>query len=307
MKFTSLMKIAPTVRPEALSGGFQIDGASASETTVSVTADSAVLIDMSDTSITTVIKNREDNSGAGTGDSERKRDKTFVIDGQEAVNFRTGTLNKNNSAAFNGKVEKLPKPIISPNKKWDGSDGLVNVRVTVDETGNVISAKAESGHQALRQASEIAARSAKFKIDQPDGNAFQTTGLIVYSFTRKNKKTEVIAGLSNFAVKLTPEQEKLRTIAVKTASSVFNLIARLKNDQTPPSADEAKFVSNGKADLIIRLKELKPETIAELKKSGFEVLTEMPSAKAVVGRIAVEKIAGLTELEAVTFISAQNR
>jgi hypothetical protein len=55
------------------------------------------------------------------------------------------------------------------------------------------------------------------------------------------------------------------------------------------------------------LKELKAETVEELKKLGFEVLTEMQSAKAVVGRIAIEKLAALAELEPVTFISPQNR
>jgi hypothetical protein len=33
----------------------------------------------------------------------------------------------------------------------------------------------------------------------------------------------------------------------------------------------------------------------------------MSSAKAIVGRIAIEKLAALTELESVTFVSAQNR
>jgi hypothetical protein len=55
--FTSLLAIAPAVRSEPLSGGFQIDGASGSEN-------------------------------------------TFIIDGQEVSNFRTGTLNTNNNIPF---------------------------------------------------------------------------------------------------------------------------------------------------------------------------------------------------------------
>ncbi len=74
-----------------------------------------------------------------------------------------------------------------------------------------------------------------------------------------------------------------------------------------PAADEAKFVKDGKAEIIVRVKELKSETIAELKKLGFEVLTEMTSANAIVGRIAIEKIAALAEIDQVTFISPQNR
>jgi outer membrane receptor protein involved in Fe transport len=55
--FTSLLAVAPAVRSEPLSGGFQIDGASGSEN-------------------------------------------TFIIDGQEVSNFRTGTLNTNNNIPF---------------------------------------------------------------------------------------------------------------------------------------------------------------------------------------------------------------
>jgi len=57
VNFTSLLSIAPAVRNEPLSGGFQIDGASGSEN-------------------------------------------TFIIDGQEVTNFRTGTLNLNNNIPF---------------------------------------------------------------------------------------------------------------------------------------------------------------------------------------------------------------
>ncbi len=56
--FNSILKVTPTNRPEALSGGFQVDGASGSAN-------------------------------------------TFVIDGQEVSNFRTGSLNSNNSIVSN--------------------------------------------------------------------------------------------------------------------------------------------------------------------------------------------------------------
>ncbi len=85
------------------------------------------------------------------------------------------------------------------------------------------------------------------------------------------------------------------------------MVERLKTNQTKATVDEAKFVKNGKAEIVVRVKELKPETVAELKKLGFEVLTEMTGANALVGRIAVEKIAALAEIETVTFISPQNR
>ncbi|HSK72719.1 MAG TPA: VIT domain-containing protein [Pyrinomonadaceae bacterium] len=311
--FTSTLRTAAKTRPEPISGTHQVNAIAAE---VTVTSESR-MIDTTDSSVTTKIKPENfgygsgigsgSGSGRGSGDSRKRADNSFVIDGQETTNFRTGEVRENSSATLSGKAVELPKPILSPNKTWDGSDGLVNVRVTIDESGRVVSAAAESGHQALRVASEQAARSSKFKINQPEGKANQITGLIVYNFVLEKKKPQVEIGFRDFVVKLSPEEQKRRKIAAKVSTAVFNLIERLRNNQTQAAPDEAKFVQNGKADVIIRLKELKPETIQELKKHGFEVLTEIPSAKAVVGRIVIEKIVSLAELEAVTFISPQNR
>lgn len=253
----------------------------------------------------TLTKNPKD-SKVGIDDGRKRGETLFVVDAREETDYRSDAVKEDSSAALNGKAIKLPKPIV-PVGKWDGSDGLVNVKVTVNEAGDVVSAAAESGNQLLRETSEKAAKTAKFKIDQPLGKPVQVTGIIAYSFTRENKRTEVSIELSAFAVKLSPEEQKQREISAKTSLVVFKLIQRLKDNKIELSDEETKFVSNGKAEIIVRLKELKPETIEELKKLGFEVLTEMASARAVVGRIAVEKIASLTEIDAVTFISPQNR
>jgi Ca-activated chloride channel family protein len=231
---------------------------------------------------------------------------SFIIDGQETANFRKGILNEKDSVPSNGKAANLPKPVLAPNIKWDGSDGLVNVKVTIDEAGKIVSAKAESGNEVLRAASEKAALKTKFKIKQSKENPVQIVGVIAYNFTLKANKPQATITLNGFAVKLTPEQEKLRRLMVKTAESVFKLVERLQKDAAA-GADEAKFVRDGKAEITVRLKEIKPETAEEMKKLGFEAFAELPSANAVVGRIPIEKIAALAELDAVTFISPQNR
>jgi hypothetical protein len=92
----------------------------------------------------------------------------------------------------------------------------------------------------------------------------------------------------------------------KYHSSIAALVERLRNNQTQPAAGEAEFVRDGKAQIIVRLKEFKPEVIEELKKLGFEDLKETPSMRSVVGRIALEKLSALAELDAVTFVSPQN-
>jgi hypothetical protein len=82
--FTSLLTVAPAVRNEPLSGGFQIDGASGSEN-------------------------------------------TFIIDGQEVSNFRTGTLNLNNNIPFQF-VQEVQVKSSGFNAEFGGATGgVVNV------------------------------------------------------------------------------------------------------------------------------------------------------------------------------------
>jgi hypothetical protein len=56
------------------------------------------------------------------------------------------------------------------------------VRVLIDETGKVISARAISGHPELRKASEDAASRAEFTPTTLAGRAVKVTGSIIYNF-----------------------------------------------------------------------------------------------------------------------------
>lgn len=82
--FTSLLTVAPGVRAEPLSGGFQIDGASGSEN-------------------------------------------TFIIDGQEVTNFRTGTLNANNNIPFQFVQEVQVKSSGFEAEFGGATGGVINV------------------------------------------------------------------------------------------------------------------------------------------------------------------------------------
>jgi Ca-activated chloride channel family protein len=192
------------------------------------------------------------------------------------------------------KAVTLPKPEQPQNVK---ADSAINVEVTLDASGKVVSAKAISGDKSFYLTTETAAKNAKFELPKVPFEIAKVTGAIVYNFA-KDKTVAVAPELQNVRVEIKPN---------KYQCLIKALVTRLKNKQTNPKTDEAKFVKNGKAEIIVRVKELKTETVAELRKLGFEVLTEMNSANAVVGRIAIEKIATLAELDLVTFISPQNR
>ncbi len=83
---------------------------------------------------------------------------------------------------LNGKATDLPKPAYPPAAKAVRAGGAVNVQVTVDENGNVVSANAVSGHPLLRASAVEAARSAKFNPTLLSGKAVKVSGVIVYNF-----------------------------------------------------------------------------------------------------------------------------
>jgi periplasmic protein TonB len=84
----------------------------------------------------------------------------------------------------NGRAVSLPPPPYPPPAKIIGAEGLVNVQVTIDESGRVISSKAVSGHVLLRQAAENAAFRARFTPTLLSNQPVKVTGVIVYNFKR---------------------------------------------------------------------------------------------------------------------------
>jgi periplasmic protein TonB len=61
--------------------------------------------------------------------------------------------------------------------------GKVTVDVELDVEGNVVSAKAASGHAMLRQSAEDAAKRSKFKPALFNQQPIKAKGVITYNFT----------------------------------------------------------------------------------------------------------------------------
>ncbi len=103
--------------------------------------------------------------------------------GLSSVSAQTETPAKPVSVGVvNGKAVSLPKPAYPSAAMAVRAEGAVNVQVLIDEEGNVVSAKAVSGHPLLRAASEQAARGAKFSPTLLSGQAVKVNGVIVYNF-----------------------------------------------------------------------------------------------------------------------------
>lgn len=83
---------------------------------------------------------------------------------------------------LNGKATSLPKPAYPAMARSAHASGTVVVQVTIDENGNVISARAVSGHPLLQAAAVSAARGAKFSPTKLSGQPVKVTGTITYNF-----------------------------------------------------------------------------------------------------------------------------
>ena len=103
-----------------------------------------------------------------------------------------------------------------------------------------------------------------------------------------------------------PEQQKRVELQSKLHPSLLAVVERLKKNGAT-AADEAKFVRDGKAEVQIWLTEKSPEVLAQLRQLGFELVLDPQSAKLVIGRLPVEKLAALAEVKAVRFVAPQTR
>jgi Ca-activated chloride channel family protein len=85
---------------------------------------------------------------------------------------------------LNTKALSLPKPTYPTNARNAGVTGTVVVEVMISEEGNVIEARALSGHSLLQAAAVNAARLAKFLPARLSGMPVKVTGSIRYTFVK---------------------------------------------------------------------------------------------------------------------------
>ena len=83
---------------------------------------------------------------------------------------------------LNGKAINLPKPAYPPVARAAHASGAVTVQVVVDEEGQVLTARAVSGHPLLQAAAVAAARQARFTPTKLSGQSVKVTGVIIYNF-----------------------------------------------------------------------------------------------------------------------------
>jgi TonB family protein len=82
---------------------------------------------------------------------------------------------------------KMVMPVYPQTALRAGIEGKVKVEVSIDEEGNVTSAKAVDGHSFLKSAAEDAARRTKFKPAMFDGKPIKSKGYFIYNFSPTGK------------------------------------------------------------------------------------------------------------------------
>lgn len=104
---------------------------------------------------------------------------------------------------------------------------------------------------------------------------------------------------------LTPEEKKRADLQSRFHPTVLAVIDRLKDKKTIASPAESKFIRDGKAEIQIWLTDKSVETMAKLKALGFEIVLDPRTAKMVIGRLPMDKLAALAEMKSIRYVAPQ--
>ena len=179
----------------------------------------------------------------------------------------------------------LPKPVFPKEAKNTVASGSVTVQVKLDEEGNVIEAKACSGHPLLRESAVKAALQAKFKPTTLSGIPVKVSGVIIYNFMPETTDDDevvvlacpptmnIIKILNGFAINLV-KPEYPRELKEQRLSGAVNIEVII---------DEAgKIIS---ATAVSGYQELRKYAVEAVKKSTFKRFVRCGQPVKVIGVI----------------------
>ena len=105
----------------------------------------------------------------------------YTLQGPSVARF-TAPSDGISGGVLNGRAVMLPRPEYPAVARAAKAAGNVTVEITIDEEGNVISARSVSGHPLLQAAAVTAARQARFTPTKVNGQAMKVNGVLVYNF-----------------------------------------------------------------------------------------------------------------------------
>jgi TonB family protein len=117
-----------------------------------------------------------------TEKEKEARKEEFLWESRNDVLPESGQRAPISGGVLNGKATSLPQPVYPAIARQARASGAVTVEVTVDENGNVVAARAVSGHPLLQSSAVTAARQASFTPTRLNGEPVRVTGVLIYNF-----------------------------------------------------------------------------------------------------------------------------
>jgi periplasmic protein TonB len=106
-----------------------------------------------------------------------------VVGGVEKSAPGSGQIVRKSGGVLAGSAIRRAEPIYPPLAKAARVSGAVVVEVTVDEEGDILSARALSGHPLLKDSAAAAARGWKFTPTTLEGVPVKVVGTITFNFS----------------------------------------------------------------------------------------------------------------------------
>jgi hypothetical protein len=104
--------------------------------------------------------------------------------GENETGSSGGAAKPVDGGPLDSKAISNPKPVLSEEAKRLKLSGRIVVKVLVDENGKVVSAVAQNGPAALREAAEASAHQATFAPMTQDGITVRVSGTLTYDFPK---------------------------------------------------------------------------------------------------------------------------
>jgi TonB family protein len=98
---------------------------------------------------------------------------------------------RKSGGALQGSATRRVEPAYPPQAKAENISGAVIVEVTINEEGDVMSARAVSGHPMLKDAAVAAAREWKFTPTKLSGEPVKVIGTVTFNFITQEGATEL--------------------------------------------------------------------------------------------------------------------
>jgi TonB family protein len=162
--------------------------------------------------------------------------------------------------------------------------GKVILILNIDEEGNVTDIRIQSGHPFLNDAAINAVKKWKYVPTMLSGEPVPVMGNVTVIFTLDNKAAAA-SGKSRIDL------------------AVADAIMRYKTGQ---SIGDKPFIEERKANLELMMANKTADVTSKLKSSGFEIIEWPEGSNKVIGRIAIEKLELLLNIDAVQYIAPEN-